>query len=253
MALFALPIPVANDPKKGEPVEMRIVVYMTQRELAEEIFRKTIAVIQAIKTRCELSCVTDPAQMRKQLQENFFSCDVLILNAMDTEGIAAANLLREHNFFCTVLFVSEDTAKLPNILRYRPSALVVDSGETQLKNALVLAFHEQSKIHPFFTVKNKEELLKVHYSQIKWFESRQRTVILHAQNRDIVFYAKLSDVYEQIPKTMFLRCHQSYIINTEQVRSLDKIQHCVNLTDGTMLEISKSYYPEVIRFFEWRK
>lgn len=232
---------------------MKIVVYMTQQKLAEEIFRKAIFAIQSIKTRCELSYVTDPAQMRKQLQENNFFCDVLILNAMDAEGIAVANLLREHNFFCTVLFVSEGMAKIPNILRYRPSALVVDGAETQLKNALVLAVHEQSRIHPFFTVKNKDELLKVHYSQIKWFESRQRTVILHARNRDIVFYAKLSDVYEQIPKTMFLRCHQSYIINTEQVKSVDRIQHCVNLIDGTVLEISKSYYPEVIRFFEWGK
>lgn len=229
---------------------MKIVVYITQRELAEEIFRKAVCGIQGLKARCELSCVTEPLQMRRQMAENKFFCDVLILNGMEEEGIAAAGLLREQNFFCTVIFVSERTAKLPGILRYRPSALVVDGNEVQLKNALSLAFQEQSRIRPFFTVKNKEELLKVPYSQIKWFESRQRTVILHAQGRDIVFYGKLSQVHEQVPKTMFLRCHQSYLINTEQVKSVDKIRHCVQLADGTALEISKTYYPEVIGFFE---
>ena len=229
---------------------MKIVVYMTQRELAEEVFRRAVSGIQALNARCELSCVTEPAQMRRQLAENKFFCDALILNAQEEEGLAAAGLLREHNFLCTVIFVTDGKGKLRNVLRYRPSALVMDGSEAQLTNALGLAFQEQSRIRPFFTVKNKEELLKVPYSQIKWFESRQRTVTLHAQGRDIVFYGKLSQVHEQVPKTMFLRCHQSYIINTEQVKSVDRIQHCVNLIDGTVLEISKSYYPDVIGFFE---
>lgn len=258
---------------------MKILVYMPQQKLAQAIFEEAVLAIQALKIRCELSCITDYSQVMDSLNENRFFYDIVILNPNDRECLHIAELLRECNFYCTIIFAADFSAadsltattttksafaltasgakpftfsKLSTILHYRPSALIADKNELQLKNALQWALQEQSRINPFFTVKNKEEILKIHHSQIKWFESRQRTVILHAQNRDVVFYAKLSEVYEQIPQTKFLRCHQSYIVNTDHLKLIDKVHHYLYLTDGTLLEISKPYYQDVIQFFDKR-
>ena len=92
--------------------------------------------------------------------------------------------------------------------------------------------------------------MRIDCADILYIESRQRIVVLHTPRKMIEFYAKLTDVMQMLPQSGFARCHQSYIVNMEYVRELDKVNHCFTLHSGERIEISRSNYAQTVAQFE---
>ena len=92
--------------------------------------------------------------------------------------------------------------------------------------------------------------MRIDYGSIAYFESRQRIVVMHTHHQAIEFYAKLSEVFSSLPDSDFVRCHQSFVVNMNLVRTLDKANRLFVLNNGTTIEISKSQYPSVLAEYE---
>jgi DNA-binding LytR/AlgR family response regulator len=230
---------------------MKVLVCLPGQDEARMIFDHTAHTIKSLKIRCEVYCSSDYELIRKKLTDNIYTYDILILDGLDKECLAIAEYLRSRNLICTIIFIARDTSKIRNIFIYRPSYLVTKPEDgRQLHAAVSWAYNEQIKARPYFMVKNKDELLKIYHSDILWFESRQRIVVLHGKKQEISFYAKLSDVHELLPKEHFIRCHQSYIVNTGMIIRVDKVLRHIYLATGDEIEISKSYYAQVMSFME---
>lgn len=81
---------------------------------------------------------------------------------------------------------------------------------------------------------------KVPYSDIMYFESRGRKILIHMSNGEInSFNGKLSDIEKELSegKVPFLRVHQSYLVNYHQIRSRNRKE--VRLNDNSVLPISE--------------
>ena len=58
---------------------------------------------------------------------------------------------------------------------------------------------------------------------IVYVESSNREIIIHMEDgSEIVSYAKLNKAEEELPAKLFLRCHQSYMINLYFVEELER-------------------------------
>lgn len=228
---------------------MKILICLPDLEIAQKIFEYTVEIIKSIKFRGDVRNIRNFDSIKKELSENHFAYDILLLDAQDRNCLNIARFVRSQNFVSSIIFVAAKEKRLPDILLYRPSAVLTDfDNNEQLKKVLVWTCQEQIRANPIFTIRNKEEVLRIPYSDIFWFESRQRIVILHGRRQEISFYAKLSDVYALLPGELFLRCHQSYIVNCNKISHIDKVQNCIYLTTGHAIGVSKSYYQDVISF-----
>lgn len=227
---------------------MKIAVFSEQQEITYLIFDEVVSVVRTLRLQCEVKSFTNSILLKKQLNENVFSFDILVLDSNEKESFLISNIIRKKNFLCSIIFATVGTKINLNVFDYRPSGVVNLENNKQIKRAIIWSVQEQAKINPYFLIKNKEEIFRIPFQKIIWLESRQRTVTLHSDERDIIFYAKLSDVYERLPEHSFLRCHQSFIVNVDKIILVNKVQHTILLQDGTELEVSKSYYPGVIDF-----
>lgn len=228
---------------------MKILICIPDIELAQIIFAYTMEAVKEVGIPGEVSNNCNYELLKQQLVENQFEYDVFALDALDRKCQEMARFIRKRNLIASIIFVADNAKKIPNIMIHRPSALITKTDNSkQMKDAVLWTYKELITVKPYFTVKNKEAIIRVNYMDILWFESRQRTVILHGKKQEIVFYAKLSEVYELIPREMFLRCHQSYIVNCNMIECIDKTRKCISLTNGKKIEISKSYYQDVISF-----
>lgn len=228
---------------------MKILIGLPDLEIAQKVFEYTVEIVKSIKISGNVRNINNCDSIKKELSENPFAYDILFLDAQDRNCLNIARSVRSQNFVSSIIFVTDKEKKLPDILLYRPSAVLTDlDNNEQIKKALVWACREQIRANPVFTIRNKEEVLKIPFSDILWFESRQRIVILHSSKKEISFYAKLSDVYALLPGELFLRCHQSYIVNCNKISRIDKVQNCIYLTTGHAVGISKGYYQDVISF-----
>lgn len=232
---------------------MKILICIPGIDLAQTIFTYTMEAVKEVGILGEVSNNCNYEPIKRQLVANQFEYDVFVLDALDRKCLEMARFIRKRNLIASIIFVADNAKKIPNIMIHRPSALITKTDNSkQLKDAVLWTYKELITVKPYFTVKNKEAIIRVNYVDILWFESRQRTVILHGKKQEIVFYAKLSEVYELIPKEIFLRCHQSYIVNCNKIRCIDKTQKCIYLTNGEKIGISKNYYQDVISFANQR-
>lgn len=103
---------------------LQVLVCLPQPEEAKLVFDYTTSVVKDLKTRCEIYCSANYEIIRQKLVDNFYSYDILLLEALDRGCLAIAEFLRSRNFIGSIIFIAKDSAKISNIFIYRPSYLL---------------------------------------------------------------------------------------------------------------------------------
>lgn len=230
---------------------MKTVICLPEPGDMKNVYESIREIVKGQQRKSEVICCADPDIIRNHLNECACCYDILILDALNRECLKAAEQLRKKNLISSIIFVAKNAAKVGNLFIYRPSWLVTSLDDSrQLSEAFRFACKEQLRANPWFTVRNKEMIVRIHYEDIIWFESRQRIVILHGRKKEISFYAKLTEVQSLLPEEKFIRCHQSYIVNIHMIERVDKSARCFYTRTGDRIEISKSYYVAVMERLE---
>lgn len=228
----------------------KIVICSSRTEIARQLFEFSRTVLKSSRISGELSYTSDHQKVLDNISANAKHYDILILDTADKLCQRAAETVRTKNLIASLIFICGEN-DLHNIIRYRPSAVIHDtSAPEQISAALRFACAEQQRTRSYFTVRNKDMMMRINYSEIYYFESQKRIVTVHTLNKDIEFYAKLGDVQTMLPENEFVRCHQSFIINMNMVSRLDKAGRCFYTVSGAPIEISKSLYPQVSEQYE---
>ena len=230
---------------------LRVLIFTGNEEKSRTIFSAAQNTVRYAKTNCEICCARNSAsEFEKMSSPDYY--DILILDYMNAECRKIAGFVRKGNMNASVIFLTDNS--IDNVLdsiKYRPSKVFTEPfNGVDIAKGIVFAIREQLAIRPWFTVKNKESLYRVPYSDVIYFESNQRKVILHTEKQIIEFYGKLSDVLSKLPADSFFRCHQSYIINAAKVRKFDKAGRCFVMKSGEIIEISKSHYSQAAESYD---
>ena len=105
-------------------------------------------------------------------------------------------------------------------------------------------FHEAYKKictdNHYFIYRYKNEEYKIKCNDIMYFESYRRKIKIHLENNTVnIFYGKLNTIEQKLEygRIPFLRIHQSYLVNFNQVKSLTKTT--VTLNNLVTLPISE--------------
>ena len=78
------------------------------------------------------------------------------------------------------------------------------------------------------------------------------TKILFTNGHSTLISRKLKETYAKLESNWFYRIHQSYLVNMEFARKyLKKSGGQLELADGTVLPVSKSYKEQVLQLFRF--
>ena len=106
----------------------------------------------------------------------------------------------------------------------------------------------------FYFFKIERTNYQIPYKDIIYFEGRGRKACIHTKDGEYEFYSKISDIYEELDQKIFLRVHNSYIVNMDYIRSIEKME--VVLSDDITVPISRSYRAEVgekhMKYIVWK-
>ncbi|MBQ3046067.1 MAG: LytTR family transcriptional regulator DNA-binding domain-containing protein [Clostridia bacterium] len=231
---------------------LRIVIYTGNEANSQKIFAIAQDAVKSAKVMCELSYAKTAEKIIDNLSASPTCYDVLLLDALDEKCKKIAGAVRKSNINATIVFFSNnDINNVLNVMKYRPSGVVVmPCKSADVADTIKAAISEQLSMNQWFTVKTKELIYRIPYASIIYFESSQRKAVLHTDKQIIEFYGKLNDVTALLPAEMFARCHQSYIINFSKVRRLDKTERSFTMVSGDVIEISKSHYSQVVQAYE---
>ena len=81
-------------------------------------------------------------------------------------------------------------------------------------------------------IEQGDEILYIEYKDILYFKAEEnRHIILQTVTRRLTFKGALKDV-EKLDEN-FLRCHRSFVVNTERVIGINRRERIINLTNGS--------------------
>lgn len=102
----------------------------------------------------------------------------------------------------------------------------------------------------FMFVKSERRYFKVIFSSILFIEGLKDYAIIKTDGQKIITKMNLKTIYEQLPKSLFLRVNKSYIVNTQHVDSFDSNDIRI---DTHEIPIGSSYRDDFFEKFLGRK
>lgn len=181
------------------------------------------------------------------LEKNGKQVDILFIDSTNQKyALKLVDKFRETNHEAVWVYVDGTVEGLCDALIWQPSSYIKDAMDAK---QIVTAIHQLDsysrrlqKQHNFF-FKYEGDYISVPFRNIAYFESCAKKVILHLADQSHIynFSAKLDEIQEKMPET-FLRCHQSYLVNMEEIHSLDTNEHLFILKNKEDVLISRRQY-----------
>ena len=115
---------------------------------------------------------------------------------------------------------------------FRRAAEQIISEAEQQKKTLVIQYANTSKAIPL--------------DHIYYLESQSHKVVIHMNEEELEYYAKLGDLEEEL-QGQFFRIHKGYLVNLACIDEYNKTE--VTLVNGDKLLISKYKYPDFVKAY----
>lgn len=169
------------------------------------------------------------------------------IKSEERKGLEVAKQIREYDPVGIIVFVTTHSEFAPISYQYMVSALTfIDKGlpykdRYDLFKQCLLHYENRNNDHVAtddFIVKNSRTTIRVPFSEVEYMMTDEpHRLVLVTTNRLIHFYGTLKEV-ELLDERLF-RCHQSYVVNREQLYSYDTVQKMLILKSGKRIPVSR--------------
>lgn len=154
-------------------------------------------------------------------------------------GMELARQIREHDDNVSIIFA---TCSMEHILEgydVRPiQYLLKPVDEKKLEETLQTDLRLHSRPQEL-TLQLGGRTYVIPLAEIQYIESINHGCRFHMAQGEQFFWMPLSQVEKLLPQNQFCKCHQSFIINLKEIKTVDSRR--VTLSDGSSLAIGPKY------------
>lgn len=183
------------------------------------------------------------------IEEDKYNIVLLDVQMEDMDGLKTAKRFRKVNPYCIIIFITSYWENVFDAFKVSAFRYILKS---KLNSALPEALDSAMKLvddkEVFFIYSIYKTKKRVPTRDIIYFESRKRTIQIHVigEEEPRTFYDTLSDIEEKIGYKDFVRCHQSYIVNSRFISEIVNKQLILKNNMG-ILPISDRYKERVVK------
>lgn len=171
---------------------------------------------------------------------SFFDIIFLDVEMSGVSGLDIAKEIREKSRDVIIFFITSYVNHVPESFRLGAfQFLVKPIDENEFKCDFERALKRLRSMHTRYMVRWRDEHHIIEYKDIYYIESYGRHLYVHAKNQDVECVGKLSDESKKLKPYGFSRCHQSFLVNLNNVYKIDS--KSVELCNGVSLPISRQY------------
>lgn len=168
--------------------------------------------------------------------------DILFLDIelWEMSGIQVGDFIRNQleDRGIQIIYISGKQSYALQLFKTQPlDFLVKPITQAQIDDVLELAEKMIARGKQKFEFQVGKEYYYVPFSDIFYFNSEAKKIILKTRKEQWIFYGKLKELLERLPEN-FIMVHQSFIINKEHVSWY--VYEKVEMEDGTQITISKA-------------
>lgn len=160
----------------------------------------------------------------------------------DIDGIELATKIRERDFDAKIVFITSHSEMVFLTFKYQIEALdfILKDYPEKIQSRIIedidlcnKQFEESAAIsEDYYQIKTGELIRSIKVSNILFFESSPvpHKVIVHLKDGQFEFYSTIKQIESE--NENFFRCHKSYVVNVNNVRSINKHTREATMIDG---------------------
>lgn len=163
----------------------------------------------------------------------------------DKHTLSAEKFRKNHKE--TLIAVIADTETVP-ILYLKPSIMAaslllrpfsIDEAKRVVKE-LVEVSNQNEVDDDYFEFKLREEVQRIRYRDILFFEARDKKIYLRTAFEEFSFYTTIEKLGNSLPDC-FQKCHRSFIININKIIKISLAENIVCLEDEIAVPLSRGF------------
>ncbi len=192
---------------------------------------------------------SEPAELKKFLEKNPI-IDIACVDVAAKGGIEAAEKMRKRSRDMYIILLSDPTVSpvtyikptvMAGSLLIRPlTASAVKQVFTEAIKEYIKTIRGNEAEKDAFLVDNRETKRLIPYSQIVFFESRNKKVYVNTGFEEYSFYDTLDNIESRVGDG-FVRCHRSFIIAKSRIKKVMLSQNTVILDTDCYIPLSRTY------------
>lgn len=238
-------------------VNQMINIFILEDEILQQ--SRIDNIIREVIEQKDLKCKTpeifsSPKQMLDNVSEfgshQLFFLDIEI-KGEEQKGLDIAKEIRSRDPNATIVFVTTHTEFMPVTFKYKVAALdFIDKAldEESFKDRVCSAIEYTicnvgtSLSEDSFAIETSMARVQVPFNTILYFETSPKVhkVILHTKDERMEFYGSIADV-EKADSRLY-RCHQSFVVNPDNIIKIDKESKVAMFENGESCLISRMKY-----------
>ncbi len=191
-----------------------------------------------------VKCCTNAEELMNIVQTNSYDIEAVILDiilANNSNGIdIAAKIHKQYPQIKIIFITSYDDVYYKQIFsHFQPFGFLSKPVQYNILHFFLKKLESDShpkKQHLKITCEYNET--KVSYNEIIYIQSKKRVCEIVTNKQIYKTYIKITDLANELPPN-FLRCHQSFIINTDFIKETAKDR--LLLKNGVIIPISRKY------------
>jgi len=231
---------------------MHIIICDDDDEIMSHMSAMVSSYFKKRKIELTLECAATTATAIAAARRKAPDVAILDLTLGDGDGYGLAGEFRALSLDTEIIFVTAHARRMHGAFPYRPVAFLVKPvAEQSLNEALDTVFFYRWHEGLYYVVRALGEDHRVPHKSIRYFESNGHQVILHIKDREspLAFRKKLDEVEAELVGLPYVRCHKSYIVQFDAIRTIDRTALCFVLYGGGCVPISRRYYDHVFDAF----
>ncbi|MDA9462311.1 LytR/AlgR family response regulator transcription factor [Enterococcus mundtii] len=195
---------------------------------------------------------SDPIELLNaaRIRTSSFGIYFLDIELKDSEldGIAIGKRVRDLDSLGKIIYVTSHTDLSMTILKsnIEPTDYIIKEDIFDLKDnveRILSKIFEDFQTAPLqkdiFRIEFNDEIKFLPIRDIQYFSTAQGTphkLEVHLTHAQMQFYEKIKDIEKK--SQHFIRCHKSYVINTQNVQTINKKTREVTLSNGEVIPVS---------------
>lgn len=176
--------------------------------------------------------------------------DIIFLDILmdQIDGITVASVIRSKDKNVPIVFLtSSDEYALKGYevqaYRYLIKSISEFNGWSQLEMVIDQILAERKKKEKRLLLKEGGGFKSIAFEDILYLEIYGRKTKIHTKRENLICNEKMSEIAEQLDDEIFIKCHQSYIINLKYAYEIRKY-HFI-LANKATIPISRVYWEDV--------
>lgn len=234
----------------------RLCVMIYEPSDSEKKIFRDVLVAHAVGQNAEVEIKwLKPTAEDHSICEACAEAQIAFVNAAEPQqAVRIGGLLHRRNPDCELVYYANSVPQsVLDTVRYfsrlvpsRPARYLYQPSCQDLEKTLQ-EFSAAISRQKVFVWENRGMKYRIPYGSIQYFHSDRNYVYLHLNNgTEYSLLGKLASLEKQLPKDLFVRVHQSYLVNLTEIAAVDKQNKTVHLRDGSKLYISKARYKETM-------